>query len=150
MKRLIFGILFALLASPAASAQSLNDQSVLSLDTIFTQRVRTSMISAAINISSDGLSTGINLKRHAQVQQIMINPDGWKSLFSAAIATQPTVIGPATASGTVVLTPMVTTCSGSPQVCNTTGNVDTQQALVTDTVINTAVASVFNSFFGGQ
>jgi hypothetical protein len=148
MKRIAFALLGLLIASPAM-AQSLNDQSVLSLDLIFTQRVRTAMISASINISSDGLSAGINLKRHAQVQQIMINPDGWKGLFSAAIATQPTVIGPATASGTVVLKPMVCTGQATPP-CIETGNVDTQQALVTDTVINTAVSAVYNSFFGGQ
>jgi hypothetical protein len=149
MKRLSLVFLLLFVVSPIAAAQSLNDQSVLSLDINFVQRVRTATIAAAINISSDGLTTGINIKRHAQAQSIMNSPDSWKNLFSAAIATQPTVIGPATASGTVVLTPMVcTTNSLGVQTC--TGNVDTQQALVTDTVINTAVSAVYNSFFGGQ
>ena len=134
------------LAVPPASAQSLNDEAVLSNDTNFYQRVRTSMIAAAIAISSDGLSTGINIKRHAQVQQVMNSPDSWKGLFAAAVATQSGVINLATANGTVALTPVV--CSGTPVVC--TGNADTQEALVTDAAINTAVAAAWNSFFGGQ
>jgi hypothetical protein len=145
MKRLAL-ILSLTLSSPAL-AQSLNDQVVLANDVIFNQRVRMSIIAAAINISSDGLTTGINIKRHLQAQQIMNNQN--TGAFAAAIATQPTVIGPATASGTVVLKPMV--CASPPQAgCTETGNVDAQQALVSDSVINTAIAAVYNSFFGGQ
>jgi hypothetical protein len=126
------------LATPA-QAQSLNDQLILGGDAIFQGRVRSAVITAAINIASDGLTTpNINAERHRQVTDIMSSPDTWKIRFSYAIATQATVIGPATASGTVVLTSMPS------------GNVDTQQALVSDAVINTAVAAVFNSFFGGQ
>jgi hypothetical protein len=62
---------------------TLNDQVVLANDGLFLQRVRQSIISAAINISSDGLSTGINLKRHSQVQSILSGPDGWKANFAA-------------------------------------------------------------------
>lgn len=144
MKKLLlaFGLLF-LLVAPALT-QSLNDELVLGSDQTFQGRVRSSIITAAINISADGLTTGINIKRHAQVQQIMNQPDYWKVLFAEAIATQATVIGPATSSGTVALTP----CTNTTGSCN--GNVATQGALVSDSVINTAVAAVFNSFFGGQ
>jgi hypothetical protein len=138
MKRIIFALLLAILAVPAARAQSLNDQLVLGSDPTFQGRVREAVISSAINIAADGLSGGINAERHRQVTDIMNNPDSWKVRFAGAIATQATVIGPATTSGTVVLTPMPS------------GNVVTQGALVTDAVINTAVAAVFNSFFGGQ
>jgi hypothetical protein len=148
MRRLILACTFLLLAFPTF-AQSLNDQTVLAGSATFVQRTRSAMMAGSINISSDGLNTGINIKRHAQVVQIMNSPDYWKTLFAEAISTQPTVIGPATASGTVVLKPMV--CTGQPTPpCVETGNVETQQALVTDAVIGTAVAAVFNSFFGGQ
>jgi hypothetical protein len=146
LKRILLAIIIILAASPAL-AQSLNDQVVLANDALFNARVRMSLISAAINISSDGLTTGIHIKRHAQAQAIMTNAP--TAAFAAAIATQPAVIGAATASGTVVLKPMV--CNNPPQTgCTETGNVDTQQALVSDAVINTNVAAVYNSFFGGQ
>lgn len=148
MKRLAVVFTFVVALVAPACAQSLNDQVVLANDAIFIQRVRQSLITAAINISSDGLNTGINLKRHAQAQTIMNSPDGWKQLFSQAIVTQGAVLNPATATGTVVLKPMV--CVGQPVTCTETGNVDVQQALVTDTIINTNVAAVFNAFFGGQ
>ena len=144
----IFFFLIVLLFPSTSFAQSLNDQVVLGNDALFIQRVRQSLITAAVNIASDGLTGGINTERHAQVTSILNNPDGMKQLFSEAIATQSTVNGPATASGTVVLKPMI--CTGIPTGCTETGNVDTQQALVTDTVINTAVSAVFNAFFGGQ
>lgn len=148
MKRIILALLLITLTVPAAVAQSLNDQVTLANDGLFVQRVRQSMIFEAINISADGLTTGINLKRHALVQQIMNSPDSLKSMFSAALATQPSVINPATATGTVVLKPMV--CLGQGATCTETGNVDTQQALVTDAVIDNSVLFVFNAFFGGQ
>lgn len=148
MKRILIGAILMLLPS-AAMAQSLNDQVTLANDGLFLQRVRQSAVFEAINISSDGLTGGINTERHAQVASIMKDPDAWKSQFASAVATQPSVINPATATGTVVLKPMV--CLGQPVgTCTETGNVDTQQALVTDAVINNSVLFVFNAFFGGQ
>lgn len=133
------------------SSPSLSDIGLLGSDPTFTQRVRSAMVTAAIAISSDGLSTGINIKRHAQVQQIMNSPDSWKSLFSAAVATD-TNVG---ADVLVGATPdahgnylIQTVTSGTPPV--TTGNSASQAVLVTDAHITTAVASMFNSFFGGQ
>lgn len=150
MKLVFLVVAFFLSAATASAAQSLNDQVNLSNDGLFIQRVRQSMILAAINISTDGLTTGINLKRHAQAQSIMNNPDGWKQLFSEAIATQPSVINPATVTGTVVLKPMICPGGVTTATCTETGNVDTQQALVTDAVISNSVLFVFNAFFGGQ
>jgi hypothetical protein len=109
------------------------------------------MITAAIAISSDGLSTGINVKRHAQVASIMNSPDSWKSMFAAAVATDANVgadviVGASADGNGNFLTQTVT--SGSPPV--TTGNSASQAVKVTDAHITTAVAAMFNSFFGGQ
>jgi hypothetical protein len=52
-------------------------------------------------------------------------------LFSNAVATDASVIGDATQAGTVALT---------------AGNRAAQSALVTDAHIDTAIASMFNSF----
>jgi hypothetical protein len=142
---LVIGALWLALSPAFAASGTYNDQGILANDLLFVQRVRASMISQSLNISSDGKATlAIDLKRHAQVQAIMDNPDGWKSLFAGAIVTQSGVLNLATATGTVVLTPMVTT-NGV-----TTGNADAQQANVTDAAIDSAVSGVFNSFFGGQ
>jgi hypothetical protein len=139
MSKIFIALLFLLLASSLARAQSLNDQLILGNDPTFQGRVRSAVLGAAINIAADGLTTpNINAERHRQVTAIMTNPQGWAVLFAPAIATQAAVINLATASGTVVLTP-------APS-----GNVVTQQAIVSDAVINTAVSAVFNSFFGGQ
>jgi hypothetical protein len=149
MKRTFLVLALTLSAVTASAAQSLNDQVALANDAIFIQRVRQSMILAAVNISADGLTTGINIKRHALAQSVMNNPDGYKQLFAEAVATQPSAIGPATVTGAVVLKPMI--CTGQPTPpCVETGNIDAQQALVTDAVINNSVLFVFNAFFGGQ
>jgi hypothetical protein len=150
MKPIFLAAAFVLFGASSLAAQSLNDQVTIGNDALFIQRVRQALINAAINISSDGLSTGINLKRHAQVQSILNNPDGWKQLFAEAIATQSAVMNPATVTGTVVLKPMICPGGVTTASCTETGNVDTQQALVTDAVINTNVSAVFNAFFGGQ
>lgn len=131
------------------SAPSLSDIGLLGSDPTFTQRVRSAMITAAIAISSDGLSTGINVKRHAQVASIMSSPDSWKSMFSAAVATDTNVGADAIVGATPdahgnYLVQQVTV-NGV-----TTGNSSSQAVLVTDAHITTAVASMFNSFFGGQ
>lgn len=84
-----------------------------------------------------GYATGGHLtaaKRNSLPSSDFALPDDRSAVFNLATAT-----------GTVVLTPMVTAANGT-----VSGNVDTQQALVTDAAIDTAVAAVFNSFFGGQ
>jgi hypothetical protein len=149
LKRILF-LATLLLAPLAAQAQTYNDQVVLANDAIFIQRVRQAIMFEAINISTDGLTTGINLKRHAQVQSIMNNPDGWKQLFAEAIVGQPSTINAATATGTVVLKPMICPGGVTTASCTETGNVDAQQALVTDANINNSVLFVYNAFFGGQ
>ena len=149
MKRVLLVLALTLSAATVSAAQSLNDQVALANDAIFIQRVRQSMILAAVNISADGLTTGINIKRHALAQSVMNNPDGFKQLFAEAVATQPSAINPATVTGTVVLKPMI--CTGQPTPpCVETGNIDAQQALVSDAVISNSVLFVYNAFFGGQ
>lgn len=134
MKKIIFSICLFLAANPAFS-QSLSDKGLLWTDTAFQRRVSSAITTASINISSDGLTTGINIKRHAQAAQIMTNPQNWATLFAEAIAVDPTVSSQATQGGTVPIT---------------AGNLAAQAALVTDTAINTAAAAQYNSFFGGQ
>jgi hypothetical protein len=136
MNRFALALLGIILAAPVVAAQSLNDESVLANDPVFLARVRQSIITQAVNISSDGLTTpAINAERHRQVVSILTSPDSWKVLFAQTIVTQSTVINPATVNGTVAIT---------------LANAPAQGALVSDTVINTTVAAVFNSFFGGQ
>lgn len=131
------------------SAPSLSDIGILGVDPVFTQRCRTAMIEACINIASDGLSTGINIKRHAQVQQMMTSPDSWKALVAAAVATDANV-------GADVIVGATPDAHGNYLVQQatvngvTTGNSITQAALVTDAHITNAVSAMFNSFFGGQ
>lgn len=131
------------------SAPSLSDIGLLGIDPTFTQRCRTVMIEACINIASDGLSTGINIKRHAQVAQMMTSPDSWKALVAAAVATDANVgadvISGASADGHGNYLVQEVTVNGV-----TTGNSIDQAAKVTDAHITTAVSSMFNSFFGGQ
>jgi hypothetical protein len=135
MKKLL-AVFVVLMLCSAASAQTLSDKGLLPTDATFQRRVQASMLTAAINISSDGLTTGINIKRHAQVASIMTSPTLWMVLFAQAVAAEDaTIISQATQSGSVALT---------------TGNLAAQAAMVTDTAINNAVSAVFNSFFGGQ
>lgn len=143
----LFALIFTI-PPPAAAAQTLNDQVVLANDQTFLNRVKQAAFTQALAVSSDALTTGVNIKRHAQVTTIMNDANGWKFQLASAIVTQAGVINPATANGTVALTPMV--CYGLPTGCVETGNVKVQQALITDTVINNTISAVFNAFFGGQ
>lgn len=111
-------------------AASLNDQGLLSTDPGFIQRVRTAVIAAAVAISNEGAVTN-HVLRDGVAVQVLANPDIWKVLFSAAVATDITVSGQATAGNTVL----------------TASNLATQAALVTDAAINNAVSSMWNSFF---
>lgn len=131
MKRIPFALCLALAALPAA-AQSLNDKALLSTDVGFQQRVRASVIAAAVSISNEGSGVALHTGRDDIAVSALAAPDSWKVLFAASVATDATVAGQATQSGTVVLT---------------TGNLATQAALVTDAAINNAVSAQWNSFF---
>lgn len=114
-------------------AASFNDMAVLAADTTFQNRVKAAMITGAVVVSAENKSTvAFHRERETYAVQVMNSPDTYKVLFANAIATDATVLADATQAGTVALT---------------TGNVATQQALVTDAHITTALGLVFNAFF---
>jgi hypothetical protein len=113
-------------------AASYSDQQFLAADTAFQNRVRQSLITACTSIKNEAVTTAFHREREAFLVGVINNPDNYKVIISQSIATNASVIGDATASGTVVLTG---------------GNAATQAALVTDGHIDTAIASNFNSFF---
>jgi hypothetical protein len=119
-------------------AASYNDSKVLGGDPTFQGRVQSSMLSSAVAISSEGPSVDNHSYRLTLVHQILATPtglDNYAKMFSLTVATDPTVLGAATQSGTVALT---------------TGNVATQQALVTDAQIGAAISGQFNAFVQGM
>lgn len=113
-------------------AVSYNDKYILAQDTTFQSRVKTSLIAACLAIKSESLTTAFHRERETFLVAVMNNPEGFKQVVANGVATDSSVIGDATAAGSVVLT---------------TGNVATQQALVTDAHIDSAISSQFNSFF---
>lgn len=116
-------------------AASLNDQAILSADPLFTNRVRQALVAASIAITNEAITAAslpLHQRRAAYAASVVSNPTVFAPQWTIAVATDANVIGDATAAGTVVLT---------------SGNSATQQALVTDAHINTAVSAMFNSFF---
>lgn len=113
-------------------AASLNDQAILSGDTLFINRVRESLVAACVAITNEATSTAFHFKRAAYASAVLNNPTAYQQLFAYGVATDASVISDATQAGTVALT---------------AANVDGQQALVTDAHINNAVSGQFNSFF---
>lgn len=111
---------------------ALLDQALLANDPTFLLRVRVAAIGAAVSISNESTTTANHPQRDQLAVNVLTQPDNYKVMFAAAIATQSSVINDATQNGTVTL--------------NST-NTPAQGALVTDTDINNAVASVWNSFF---
>jgi hypothetical protein len=112
---------------------TLNDQAVLAKDAIFISRVQQALVAACISITNEATSAALHYKRAAFATQVLNNPTPYSLLFAFAVATDPTVIANVTGPGTLV---------GASQA-----TIDTQQALATDTNINNAVSSSFNSFF---
>lgn len=114
-------------------AASYNDMAVLAGDSTFQNRVRSAMIAGAVSVIAENKSTVVfHRERETYAVQALNSPEAYKILFANAVATDPTVIADATAGGTVALT---------------SGNVATQQALVTDAHILAALSASFNSFF---
>lgn len=114
-------------------AASYNDMAVLAAEVSFQNRVRSAMIAGAVTVKNESPTTvPFHRERESYVVQVMNAPDTFKVLFTNAVATDATVIADATQGGTVALT---------------TGNVATQQALVTDAHILSALSNTFNSFF---
>jgi hypothetical protein len=117
-------------------AASRSDSFVLGTNSTFIGRVKAAMVSAAVNIASEGLNVVNHGPRIQLVHGILSSPtnqDNYASMFTLSVATDPTVLADATQAGTVVLG----------------ANVGTQQALVTDAHIDTAVAGQFNAYCQG-
>lgn len=112
-------------------AYSLNDMDTLRQNSAFLGRVRASIIQGSISVGNEGWTIPFHRERQAYCVQIMNNPDAFAPLFASAIACSSAVINLATSSGTVGIT---------------TANSSTQQALVDDGTLNSAVGSVFGSF----
>lgn len=117
-------------------AVSYGDKYFLQSDTQFQNRVRASLIAAAVSIASEPIAAGLagaflHKARANFAEQVLLNPDQFKMMFSAAVATDANVIGDATQAGTVTLT---------------SGNVAAQAALVTDAHIDNAISGEYNAF----
>ncbi len=111
---------------------SRSDMNVLSGDAGFQGRVRASLISTAIAITTEAASVLYHRERQKYAVQILNAPDTYKLLFANTVSTDTNCIADATANGTVILT---------------SGNVLAQAALVTDAHIDAAISGEFNSFF---
>jgi hypothetical protein len=111
-----------------------SDMFLLSQEPTFQNRVQASLVSACIAISNEGWSIPFHRERADFCNRVLLGPSttpNYVALFSNAVATDTSVIGDATQAGTVALT---------------TGNRASQAALVTDSHIDSAVSSMFNSF----
>lgn len=111
---------------------SRNDEFVLSTDSGFRNRVRTSLIAAAIAITNEGWAALFHEQRMRYAVGILNAPDSFSPLFANGVATDAAVIADATQGGTLALT---------------AANVAAQAALVTDAHIDAAVSGQYNSFF---
>lgn len=115
-------------------AVTYNDKFQLSQEATFQNRVQASLVAACVSISNEGWAIPFHRERATFAAQVLLAPTGstnYVQLFSNAVSNDASVIGDATAAGTVVLT---------------AGNRATQQASVTDAHIDTAIAAAFNSF----
>jgi hypothetical protein len=118
-------------------AASFNDAAVLGANAPFVSRVQEALLSAAININSEGISVVNHGPRIQLVHQILQSPtslQNYATMFALSVATDATVIADATLGGTVVLT---------------AGNITAQEALVTDAHITNAVSGQFNAYCQG-
>lgn len=115
----------------ATPSPNYSDQQLLSGDPTFQNRVRQSLLKAAISIKNEG-AVVFHRERETFVVSVMNSPDTYKLLVAQAVATDASCIGDATVSGATPLT---------------AGNVAAQAALVTDAHIDTAIAGQFNTFF---
>ena len=116
----------------ATPSPNYSDQQLLASDATFQNRVRQSLLAACVSIKNEAVTTAFHREREAFLVGVTNSPDSYKVLVAQSVATNASVIGDATAAGTVPLT---------------SGNVATQAALVTDAHLDTAIASNFNSFF---
>lgn len=115
-------------------AVTYNDKYQLAQEPTFQNRIQASLVAACVSISNEGWGVPFHRERATFAAQVLLSPTSptnYVQLFANAAANDASVIGDATAAGTVALT---------------AGNRATQQALVTDAHIDTAIAAAFNSF----
>jgi len=120
----------------AAGTPTFNDMYVLSQSPAFQNRVQAAFLQACVNIASEGFGVAFHRERSMAVVNYLSSTTTLTNavqLFSNSCATDPTSIAAATVAATNY-TPL------------TTGNVATQQALITDTMISNAIAGQFNAF----
>jgi hypothetical protein len=112
-----------------------NDKWQLAQSVLFQHRVQASLVAACVNISSESPTTvPFHRERSDLARNILLAPTGtnnYVQLFSNTVACDSSVINDATATGATAIT---------------AANMDAQQALVTDTHIDTAISASFNSF----
>jgi hypothetical protein len=121
-KLLTIALVLALAGGAEATLQS---QYTLSQDATFQQRVRQSLVSAAVAISNEAGSVAFHGQRVNLAARVLADPGFWSLRFSEGVASDSTVA----------------TAAGSP-----TPN----QASVTDAQINNAVTSQWNAYAGAQ
>ena len=110
---------------------SRSDSQVLSSDSGFRNRVRSSLIAAAVAITNEGWAVPFHEQRMRYAVKILNAPDSFAPLFTNSVATDATVLADATQAGTIALT---------------AANVAAQALLVTDAHIDGAVSAQYNSF----
>jgi hypothetical protein len=116
---------------------ALADSALLGTNATFLSRIQAALLNAAVAIFNEGLNVVNHQPRVVLVHAILSSPtnlSNYASMFASAVATDSTVVNLATVNGTVTLT---------------SGNIATQQALVTDTAINNGVSAMYNAFCSG-
>lgn len=115
-------------------AASHSDAYQLSQSPVFQNRVQAALYTYCTVVGSEAWTVPFHRERTTFVTGVLSNistPNPWVVMFANIASTNATVLADATQAGTVVLT---------------TGNRDTQAALVTDTDLDNAISSQFNTF----
>lgn len=112
------------------------DEFNLGNDSIWQNRVKASLLSACVAIQTENFQTTLFHRERsnyvAEITGSVASLNDAVSRHAFAAATDPNVISDATQAGTVSIT---------------SANADTQQALVTDLHLDTAISNQFNTFF---
>lgn len=120
----------------AAGTPTLRDMFVLSQSADYQNRVQAALLSACVNISSEGWAVPFHLQRTQAIVNYLSSVATLNSavlIFANTCATDAASIGAATVAAT-------------NYVALTSANVLAQQALITDTMISNAIAGQFNAF----
>lgn len=107
------------------------DMDQLRLDPTFQGRIRAALISLCLGASNEAWTVPFHRERQMFAVSVLNSPDNFVNLFASSVATDATVIADATQGGTVAVTG---------------ANAATQQGLVTDAHIQTAVLAQINSY----